>query len=106
MKYDFTSIIDRHGMDARAVDFEDSQLGPRHPTREGFDLIPMWVADMNFPTVPTVMERMAHGAVQRPALRRPSSAACGRHLPPGEGRDFYPTSFVSFSRDSIRKVSL
>lgn len=59
MKYDFTSIIDRHGMDARAVDFEDSDLGPRHPTREGFDLIPMWVADMNFPTVPTVMERMA-----------------------------------------------
>ena len=59
MKYDFTSIIDRHGMDARAVDFEDSQLGPRHPTREGFDLIPMWVADMNFRTVPTVMERMA-----------------------------------------------
>lgn len=59
MKYDFTSIIDRHGMDARAVDFEDSQLAPRHPTREGFDLIPMWVADMNFPTVPTVMERMA-----------------------------------------------
>ena len=59
MKYDFTSIIDRHGMDAQAVDFEDSQLGPRHPTREGFDLIPMWVADMNFPTVPTVMERMA-----------------------------------------------
>ena len=47
------------------------------------------------------------GAVQRPALRRPSSAACGRHLPPGEGRDFsHPTSFVSFSRDRIRKVSL
>ena len=59
MKYDFTSIIDRHGMDALAVDFEDSDLGPRQPTREGFDLIPMWVADMNFPTVPTVMERMA-----------------------------------------------
>jgi cystathionine beta-lyase len=29
------------------------------PPKEGFDIIPMWVADMNFPTVPTVQEAMA-----------------------------------------------
>ena len=50
MKYDFTSVIDRLGMDAVAVDFPPAQ------PREGFDVIPMWIADMNFPTVPTIQE--------------------------------------------------
>ena len=55
MKYDFTTIMDRHGMDAIAVDglSEDGQGSPAKP-KEGFDIIPMWVADMNFPTVPTM----------------------------------------------------
>lgn len=48
MKYDFTSIIERHGMDAIAVD------NPPGVPKEGYDIIPMWVADMNFPTVPAV----------------------------------------------------
>lgn len=55
MKYDFTSIIDRKGKDAIAVDqppFRDAVV------QEGFDVIPMWVADMNFPTVPTITEAM------------------------------------------------
>jgi len=26
--------------------------------KEGFDVIPMWVADMNFPTVPTIRDRV------------------------------------------------
>ena len=50
MKYDFTTILDRRGKDAIAVDFP-----PANP-REGFDLIPMWVADMNFPACPTIPE--------------------------------------------------
>ena len=56
MRYDFTSIVDRRGMDAIAVD------GPGHGgwapggPKEGFDVIPMWVADMNFPTCPTIQE--------------------------------------------------
>lgn len=67
MKYDFTSIMDRHGMDAIAVDGPGNMAwGPKGPTREGFDLIPMWVADMNFPTVPTVPEFMIRRA-QHPA---------------------------------------
>ena len=55
MKYDFTSILDRHGKDALAVDGLGSRPGftPGAP-KEGFDAIPMWVADMNFPTVPTI----------------------------------------------------
>ena len=68
MKYDFTSILDRKGMDAIAVAPEDDPYGiaPVGEIKEGFDLIPMWVADMNFPTVPTItdaiIERAKHPA--------------------------------------------
>ena len=67
MKYDFTSIMDRHGKDAIAVDAvgKPGGFGPGGP-KDGFDVIPMWVADMNFATVPTVVEamqqRIAHPA--------------------------------------------
>ena len=57
MKYDFESMIDRHGKDALAVDAIGSGWAPDAP-KEGFDAIPMWVADMNFATVPTVCEAM------------------------------------------------
>ena len=53
MKYDFTSIIDRTGKDAIAVDiipFSEASV------QEGFSRIPMWVADMNFATAPTIQE--------------------------------------------------
>lgn len=60
MKYDFTSIIDRRGRDSLAVDFPPS-FGLEAP-REGFDIIPMWVADMNFPTVPTIQEAIIERA--------------------------------------------
>ena len=61
MKYDFTSILDRRGRDAIAVDGLGSGFAPGRP-REGFDAIPMWVADMNFPTVPAVQEAMIRRA--------------------------------------------
>ena len=53
MKYDFTSIMDRHGKDAIAVDMigQPDGFAPGAPL-PGFDSIPMWVADMNFPVVP------------------------------------------------------
>ena len=63
MKYDFTSILDRNGKDAIAV---EHILIPGAQVKEGFDRIPMWVADMNFPTVPTVVETMME-RVQHPA---------------------------------------
>lgn len=62
MKYDFTSIIDRHGMDAIAVDgLGAGGMAPDAP-KEGFDAIPMWVADMNFPTVPTIQDAIIERA--------------------------------------------
>ena len=63
MKYDFTTIMDRCGKDALAVDALGQGWAPAKP-REGFDPIPMWVADMNFPTAPAVTramtERISH----------------------------------------------
>ena len=63
MQYDFTSLIDRRGKDALAVDELGSGKGhaPAAP-KEGFDAIPMWVADMNFATVPTVPQALAQRA--------------------------------------------
>ena len=62
MKYDFTSIIDRVGLDAIAVDMiGDGGFAPDAP-KPGFDVIPMWVADMNFPVVPTIQEEMIRRA--------------------------------------------
>lgn len=63
MKYDFTSILDRHNKDALAIDGLGTQPGftPDKP-KEGFDAIPMWVADMNFPTVPTIQEEIIERA--------------------------------------------
>lgn len=68
MKYDFTSIMDRRGRDAIAVDLvgQSGGFAPGAP-KEGFDPIPMWVADMNFPVVPTVAEAMIQRA-QHPAF--------------------------------------
>ena len=67
MKYDFVTIIDRKGKDAMALDAVGSQEGHvKKPTfpKEGFSIIPMWVADMNFATAPSVMnalnKRLAH----------------------------------------------
>lgn len=69
MKYDFTSILDRRGVDAIAVAPDEDPYGiaPKGELKEGFDIIPMWVADMNFPTVPTICEAMIKRA-EHPAF--------------------------------------
>ena len=41
MTYDFTSIMERHGQDAVAVDGLGAPGAPEAP-QEGFDAIPMW----------------------------------------------------------------
>ena len=66
MKYDFTTIMDRHGKDAIAVDGIGMAGKPELPD-EGFDVIPMWIADMNFPTVPSVQEEIVK-RVNHPAF--------------------------------------
>jgi len=64
MKYDFTSIMDRKGRDSIAADRIPI---PGGIVGEGFDPIPMWVADINFPTVPTVQEAILQ-RTQHPAF--------------------------------------
>ena len=66
MKYDFTTIMDRKGKDALALDALGTGWAPAAP-KEGFDPIPMWVADMNFPTVPTICEAITE-RVKHPAF--------------------------------------
>lgn len=64
MTYDFTSIINRKGKDALAVEAVNFTGTSEVTTKEGFSRIPMWVADMNFATVPTIqkaiIERVKH----------------------------------------------
>ena len=64
MKYEFTSMIDRRGHDAVAVEGIGGRFWGNEPAapHEGFDAIPMWVADMNFATVPTIPEAIIERA--------------------------------------------
>ena len=75
MKYDFTTIIDRHGKDAIAIDGLGRKPGRPMLPDEGFDVIPMWVADMNFPTVPTIQEAI---------IKRATHPAFGYFVPTEE----------------------
>ena len=78
MKYDFTSILDRRGKDAVAIDAVGAPGSPYPAPREGFDVIPMWVADMNFPVVPTIQQAM---------IQRVEHPAFGYFDPPAEYYD-------------------
>lgn len=83
MKYDFTTIMDRSGKDAIAVDmipYKNVQV------REGFSKIPMWVADMNFQTVPTIPEAI---------IERTRHAAYGYFIP----RDEYYDSIIKWQEN-------
>lgn len=59
MKYDFENLLDRRGHDAIAIDAigdpKWAGMAPAAP-KEGFDPIPMWVADMNFPTAQSIID--------------------------------------------------
>lgn len=70
MQYDFTEVMDRRGRDATAVDVPAAGGGrgffAEADIKEGFSIIPMWVADMNFPTAPSIpkaiIDRAGHPA--------------------------------------------
>ena len=64
MKYDFTSIIDRMGKDASAVENVGHRVWGGEPLapRDGYDFIPMWVADMNFATCPSIVDAIIERA--------------------------------------------
>ena len=70
MKFDFTTVLDRRGKDSTAA--EVIPFANAH-VKEGFDPIPMWVADMSFPVAPSVeaaikkrMEMPNYGYFQMP----------------------------------------
>ncbi len=55
MTYDFTTVLDRQGHDIIAADlipFKDVTVD------EGFSPIPMWIADMSFPTAPCILKAL------------------------------------------------
>ena len=61
MEFDFTTVLDRRGKDALAVDvipYRDVTV------KDGLRPIPMWVADMSFKTAPSIVKavetRLAH----------------------------------------------
>ncbi len=56
MRFNFTDIIDRNGKDAIAL---EAIPIPGAEVAEGVDRIPMWVADMNFATAPSVQKALA-----------------------------------------------
>ena len=61
--FNFTDVIDRMGHDSIAADaagaISGGSLGPVNAVvREGFDISPMWVADMGFATAPSVLRAM------------------------------------------------
>ena len=78
MNYDFTTIMDRKGKDALAVDAPEGAIGKQVQIKDGLDLIPMWVADMNFPVLPSIQEAVR---------RRLEHPAFGYFLPSGEYYD-------------------
>lgn len=63
MRYDFETMLERRGRDSIAVDMigKEGGFGPAGP-KAGFEAIPMWVADMNFPTCPTIQEAIIERA--------------------------------------------
>ena len=61
MKYDFVSQMDRKGHDASAVDVLPM---PGVQVKDGFSVIPMWIADMNFPTFPGILEAVSQRVSQ------------------------------------------
>lgn len=62
MKYDFTTVYDRRGKDAVAIDEADHFYHNGAVLQEGFDQIPMWIADMNFATAPSIPQAMIERA--------------------------------------------
>ena len=66
MRYDFETMPDRRGKDAIAWDAIGKPGAPAGP-KEGFDAIPMWVADMNFATCPAIQEAIIR-RTQHPAF--------------------------------------
>ena len=94
MIYDFTTKPEREGKDALAVDaIGKMSMAPSAP-KNGFSLIPMWVADMNFKVFPGIQEKI---------IRRAEHPAFGYFLP----RDEYYDAIIRWQevRNSVRDLT-
>ena len=87
MTFDFDTMLDRVGKNALAVEAlgQPGGFAPGAP-KEGYDAIPMWVADMSFPTAP---------AVVRAIVERAEHPAFGYYQPPAE----YFDAIIGWQRD-------
>ena len=86
MAFDFDTMLDRVGKNALAVEALGMDgFAPGAP-KPGYDAIPMWVADMSFPTAP---------AVVRAIVERAEHPAFGYYQPPEE----YFDAIISWQQD-------
>lgn len=89
MKYDFITMPERSGKDALAVDAIGANVSwavaPSAP-KKGFSKIPMWVADMNFATAPTIPQAI---------IRRAEHPLYGYYIPTKE----YYDAIIRWQRD-------
>ena len=83
--YQFDQIIDRRGYSSKW----DKPLYPVAPDKP---LIPMWIADMNFPVVPTIQQAM---------IRRSEHPAFGYFAPTEE---YYDAIFSGKRPTTVRRV--
>ena len=94
MNYDFTTKPERSGKDALAVDaIGKMSMAPSAP-KDGFSLIPMWVADMNFKVFPGIQEKI---------IERAGHPAFGYFLP----RDEYYEAIIRWQeqRNGIKNLT-
>ena len=85
MHYDFTTKPERAGKDAIAIDsIGHMDIAPKAP-KEGFSLIPMWVADMNYLMFP---------GIQKSIIERAEHPAYGYFMP----REEYLDAIINWQR--------
>ena len=58
MKYDFDTLIDRRGTDCVKYDLREKLFGKE-------DVLPMWVADMDFPVAGFILDAIGEPTAQR-----------------------------------------
>ena len=86
MAFDFETMLERVGHNALAVEaLGELSFAPGAP-KAGYDAIPMWVADMSFPTAPAVVQAI---------IERAKHPSFGYYQPPAE----YYDAIIGWQRD-------
>ena len=58
MKFDFDKVVDRHGTKCLKYDFAKER-------GRSDDMLPLWVADMDFPTAPGIQKSLSDAAKEK-----------------------------------------